>query len=174
MTLQAGEIWPFYDFFVFACKYFAALWTQQLSTNMLQNCTEHVKLVDIKIYSTFWSTPFSCLNWQIHDRKGFCEGRFLPILACYSHLFTDIPENWSKSWIKAMWFIYWFYLFCAIYKYIVNVVNKYIWLIIVESTVAHTESWLFSHQLSDGLLSALSSAGNQPSEINKVNWWNKF
>ena len=48
-----------FRFCVSVRKYFADLWTQQLSINMLQNCTEHVILVDkqLSFYSTFWFDP---------------------------------------------------------------------------------------------------------------------
>ena len=48
-----------FRFCVSVRKYFTDLWTQQLSINMLQNCTEHVILVDkqLSFYSTFWFDP---------------------------------------------------------------------------------------------------------------------
>ena len=48
-----------FRFCVSVRKCFAHLWTQQLSISMLQNCTEHVILVDkqLTFYSTFWSDP---------------------------------------------------------------------------------------------------------------------
>ena len=65
-------------------KCFAHLWTQQLSISMLQNCTEHVILVDkqLSFYSTFWSDPIFmpklANTWRrrLHSGSIFADFRF--------------------------------------------------------------------------------------------------
>ena len=65
-----------FRFCVSVRKYFTDLWTQQLSINMLQNCTEHVILVDkqLSFYSTFWFDPIFKLKlaniWQKRLPQG--------------------------------------------------------------------------------------------------------
>ena len=88
-----------FRFCVSVRKYFAHLWTQQLSINMLQNCTEHVILVDkqLTFYSTFWSDPIFmpklANTWprRLHSGSIFADFRLF-----LSHLLTEVPENWSK------------------------------------------------------------------------------
>ena len=97
-----------FRFCVSVRKYFTDLWTQQLSINMLQNCTEHVILVDkqLSFYSTFWSDPIFmpklANTWQrrLHSGSIFADFRLF-----LSHLLTEVPENWSKcvSWLAISW-----------------------------------------------------------------------
>ena len=89
-------------------KCFAHLWTQQLSISMLQNCTEHVILVDkqLTFYSTFWSDPIFmpklANTWPRRLHSGSIFADFCLFL---SHLLTEVHENWSKrvSWLAISW-----------------------------------------------------------------------
>ena len=73
-----------FRFCVSVRKYFAHIWTQQLSISMLQNCTEHGILVDkqLSFYSTFWSDPIFmpklANTWRrrLHSGSIFADFRF--------------------------------------------------------------------------------------------------
>ena len=82
-----------FRFCVSVRKYFAHLWTQQLSISLLQNCTEHVILVNkqLTFYSTFRSDPiFMPKLANTWPRRVYSGSMFADFRLLLSHLLTFI------------------------------------------------------------------------------------